>query len=83
MGSWTRAGHPRRTAETVFEPFTPPSPLARAPVSGLSLAYKIIEDHNGTLTIVRRPDSARVWSSPAPSGNRTLCTTCSSLKTNR
>ena len=44
-------GIPDELRETVFEPFYTTKPTGQGTGLGLSLAYKIIEDHNGTLTI--------------------------------
>ena len=44
-------GIPDDIRETVFEPFYTTKPTGQGTGLGLSLAYKIIEDHNGTLTI--------------------------------
>ncbi|HOP18176.1 MAG TPA: HAMP domain-containing sensor histidine kinase, partial [Gammaproteobacteria bacterium] len=44
-------GIPDDLKETVFEPFYTTKPTGQGTGLGLSLAYKIIEDHNGTLTI--------------------------------
>jgi signal transduction histidine kinase len=44
-------GIPDELRETIFEPFYTTKPTGQGTGLGLSLAYKIIEDHNGTLTI--------------------------------
>ena len=44
-------GIPEDLQESVFEPFYTTKPTGQGTGLGLSLAYKIIEDHNGTLTI--------------------------------
>ena len=44
-------GIPHDLRETVFEPFYTTKPTGQGTGLGLSLAYKIIEDHNGTLSI--------------------------------
>ena len=44
-------GIPDELQETIFEPFYTTKPTGQGTGLGLSLAYKIIEDHNGTLTI--------------------------------
>ncbi|MCB1788557.1 MAG: PAS domain S-box protein [Gammaproteobacteria bacterium] len=44
-------GIPEELRETIFEPFYTTKPTGQGTGLGLSLAYKIIEDHNGTLTI--------------------------------
>ena len=46
--SWTI---PEELHETVFEPFYTTKPTGQGTGLGLSLSYKIIEDHNGTLKI--------------------------------
>jgi PAS domain S-box-containing protein len=44
-------GIPDELQETIFEPFYTTKPTGQGTGLGLSLAYKIIEDHGGTLTI--------------------------------
>jgi signal transduction histidine kinase len=44
-------GIPDELRETIFEPFYTTKPTGQGTGLGLSLAYKIIEDHGGTLTI--------------------------------
>ena len=44
-------GIPEEIQESIFEPFYTTKPTGQGTGLGLSLAYKIIEDHNGTLTI--------------------------------
>ncbi|MCB1791508.1 MAG: PAS domain S-box protein [Gammaproteobacteria bacterium] len=44
-------GIPEELRETIFEPFYTTKPTGQGTGLGLSLSYKIIEDHNGTLTI--------------------------------
>ena len=44
-------GIPAELQDTIFEPFYTTKPTGRGTGLGLSLAHKIIEDHNGTLTI--------------------------------
>ena len=44
-------GIPEELQETVFEPFYTTKPTGQGTGLGLSLSYKIIEDHNGTLKI--------------------------------
>jgi len=44
-------GIPDELQETIFEPFYTTKPTGQGTGLGLSLAYKIIEDHNGTLAI--------------------------------
>jgi PAS domain S-box-containing protein len=44
-------GIPDELQETIFEPFYTTKPTGQGTGLGLSLAYKIIEEHNGTLTI--------------------------------
>ena len=44
-------GIPEDLQETIFEPFYTTKPTGQGTGLGLSLAYKIIEEHNGTLTI--------------------------------
>ena len=44
-------GIPGELRETIFEPFYTTKPTGRGTGLGLSLAYKIIEEHNGTLVI--------------------------------
>ena len=44
-------GIPDELHETIFEPFYTTKPTGRGTGLGLSLAYKIIEDHGGTLNI--------------------------------
>jgi PAS domain S-box-containing protein len=44
-------GIPDDLRETIFEPFYTTKPTGQGTGLGLSLAYKIIEDHEGTLTI--------------------------------
>ncbi|MCB1803268.1 MAG: GHKL domain-containing protein, partial [Gammaproteobacteria bacterium] len=44
-------GIPEELHETIFEPFYTTKPTGQGTGLGLSLSYKIIEDHNGTLTI--------------------------------
>jgi PAS domain S-box-containing protein len=48
-------GIPDDLRETIFEPFYTTKPTGQGTGLGLSLAYKIIEDHNGTLTIDSQP----------------------------
>jgi signal transduction histidine kinase len=48
-------GIPEELQETIFEPFYTTKPTGRGTGLGLSLAYKIIEDHNGTLRIDSQP----------------------------
>ncbi len=48
-------GIPEDLQETVFEPFYTTKPTGQGTGLGLSLAYKIIEDHNGTLRIDSQP----------------------------
>jgi len=44
-------GIPEELQETIFEPFYTTKPTGQGTGLGLSLAYKIIEDHQGTLRI--------------------------------
>ena len=44
-------GIPEEIRENIFEPFYTTKPTGQGTGLGLSLAYKIIEDHNGTLAI--------------------------------
>ncbi|MCB1724405.1 MAG: PAS domain S-box protein [Chromatiaceae bacterium] len=44
-------GIPEELRETIFEPFYTTKPTGQGTGLGLSLSYKIIEDHNGTLAI--------------------------------
>ncbi len=44
-------GIPEDLQETIFEPFYTTKPTGQGTGLGLSLAYKIIEDHDGTLRI--------------------------------
>jgi signal transduction histidine kinase len=44
-------GIPDELRETIFEPFYTTKPTGQGTGLGLSLAYKIIEDHGGTLMI--------------------------------
>ncbi len=48
-------GIPEEIQESIFEPFYTTKPTGQGTGLGLSLAYKIIEDHNGTLTIDSQP----------------------------
>jgi PAS domain S-box-containing protein len=48
-------GIPDDLKETIFEPFYTTKPTGQGTGLGLSLAYKIVEDHNGTLTIDSQP----------------------------
>jgi PAS domain S-box-containing protein len=48
-------GIPEEIRETIFEPFYTTKPTGQGTGLGLSLAYKIIEDHNGTLAIDSQP----------------------------
>ena len=48
-------GIPDDLKETIFEPFYTTKPTGQGTGLGLSLAYKIIEDHHGTLRIDSQP----------------------------
>ena len=48
-------GIPDELRETIFEPFYTTKPTGQGTGLGLSLAYKIVEDHNGTLAIDSQP----------------------------
>ena len=48
-------GIPEEMKETIFEPFYTTKPTGQGTGLGLSLAYKIVEDHNGTLKIDSQP----------------------------
>ncbi len=48
-------GIPDDLKETIFEPFYTTKPTGHGTGLGLSLAYKIVEDHNGTLKIDSQP----------------------------
>jgi hypothetical protein len=76
-------GIPDELQETIFEPFYTTKPTGQGTGLGLSLAYKIIEDHRGTLRIDSQKGlGTRVVSRCRWSLRNRLCITCSSLRMN-